>query len=141
GDGQGQSCPRPNRVEQPPGEHLAAAVRDAKRDHQPREIGVRPSELGFEVWRQHVERLAIDVVDDGRKEQQRADIPAQMPDGWTAAQTVIFSRRMPAIVSPKSFRRLGSGTSQASSIASYRRTFTSICSGGSSVPKTSFSNA
>src|SRR2546423_11365606 len=53
-------------------------VSDAKSDHDKREIGVRPRELSLEIWRQNAQRLAIDVVDDGRRKQQRTDPPAEL---------------------------------------------------------------
>src|SRR4029077_8742008 len=78
-------CPRADPIEPPPGEHLTAAVRDAERDHDPREVGVGPAELGLEMRRQHAERLAIDVIHDRRQKQQRSNAPTQSAggDSWT----------------------------------------------------------
>ena len=67
----------PEAVQQPARHRLPPGVGDAERDDQHRKVGVAPLELGLDVRRQHRQRLPIDVVDDGGKKQQPADVPAQ----------------------------------------------------------------
>ena len=72
-----QARARAEAIEQAARQRLPAGIGDAERDDQHREVGVAPLELGLDVRRQHRQRLAVDVVDDGGKKQQPADVPAQ----------------------------------------------------------------
>ena len=75
-----QTAPRAQHVDQAAPDELHDGIRDAKRDDDPREVAVGPVVFGLQVGCQHVERLAIDVIDDGGGKKQPSDPPAQIGD-------------------------------------------------------------
>ena len=99
-----QSRPAAQAIDEPARHRLHHRVGDAERDHDEREILVRPVVLGLQDGRQHAQRLAVDVVDDRRPEQERSDEPAEVTTHHGITRTRSGTGRMLTRASDAIFR-------------------------------------
>ena len=74
-DGAGESTPHPDAVEEASHAEQANAVGDAEPRHDRGVVRLPPAELARQRRREDAEDLPVDVVDRGRREQQRHDGP------------------------------------------------------------------
>ena len=77
--GDGEAVARAEAVEHAARHRLHHRVGDAERDDDEREVLVRPVNSVFRRRAEDAQRLAVEVVDDGREEEQPADPPAVAP--------------------------------------------------------------
>jgi hypothetical protein len=95
-DGEREAAPRPELVHDPAREHEADRVGELEgEDDGGVDPLVRPSELLHERRLEDADDLAVDVVDRGREEEDRADDPALVADARRrrAHRRVFIDRR------------------------------------------------
>ena len=86
-------------------DRLHQCVGDAERDQHQREVLVRPVELAFQHWRQHAQRLAIEVVDDSGERRGVRQSTSDSAGGAARRQGHVASRLLPALEWQPNLRR------------------------------------
>ena len=81
GDGERVSQPRPQPIHHHTGDREHEGIGQLKREHNPAVIALRPVQDALQVRLQDGDRLPVEVIDRGGKEQQRADGPAKVGNG------------------------------------------------------------